>query len=71
MESSARSTQRARPSGIVLLLTLLQSSGYFPTTIKTESQPRSVATKWLTAAGTGVEPKANPSVSSGYTRSES
>jgi hypothetical protein len=71
MESSARSTERAQPSGIVSLLTLLPSSGYFPTTIKTESQPRSVATKWPTAASKGVGPKANPSDLSGYTRSES
>ena len=69
MESFARSTERAQPSGIVLLLTLLSSYAYFPAT-KIESQPRSVATKHPAAAGTGVGPKTSPSDSSGYTRSE-
>jgi hypothetical protein len=71
MESSARSNERAQPSGIVLLPTLLSSCGYFPTATKIESQPRSAATKHPAAAATGVRRNTNPSDSSGYTRSES
>ena len=71
MESSARSTERAQPSGIVLFLPLLPSPGYVPTAIKIESQSRSVATEGPAAATTGIGPEANPSDSSGYTRPES
>jgi len=37
MESSARSIERAQPSGIVLLLTLLSSSGYSPPQQRSEA----------------------------------
>ncbi len=47
MESSARSIERALPSGIVLFPTLLSSCGYFPTATKIESQPRAQATEQL------------------------
>lgn len=70
MESSARSIERAQPSGIVLLLTLLSSSEYFPAATKIGGQPRSVATKHPTAAATGVGRKTNPSVSSGCSKDE-
>jgi hypothetical protein len=69
MESSAHSTERTQPHGIVLLLTL-PSSDYFPTAIKIESQPRWLATKLSAATTTGLGPKTNPSDSPGYTRSE-
>jgi hypothetical protein len=68
LESSACRTEHGQSSGIVLLLTLLSSSGFFPAATKIESQLRSVATKHLAAAATGLEPKTSPSVSSGYTR---
>jgi len=71
MESFARSTERAQSFGIVLLSTLLSSSGYFPAATKIESQPRSAATRHPAAAATGVTPNTKPSDSSGYTRSES
>ena len=61
MESLTRSTDCAQSFGIVLLSTLLSSSGYFPTAKKIESQPRSAATKHPAAAATGVRPNTNPS----------
>jgi hypothetical protein len=67
----SRSTVRAQSFGIVLLSTLLSSSGYFPTAKKIESQPRSATTKHPAAAATGVRPNTNPSDSSGDKRSES
>ena len=70
MESFARSTEPAQPSGIVLPFALLSSSGCFPAATKIESQPRFVATKHPPTTATGVEPKTNPSDLSGYTRSE-
>lgn len=70
MKSSARSTDRARPSRIVSLVTLLSSSSCFSAATKIKSQQRSVATWHLAAAAADVEPETNPSDSSGYTRSE-
>jgi len=70
MESFARSTERAQSFGIVLLSTLLSSSGYFPAATKIESQPRSAATRLLAAAVTGVRARTHPSDSSGDIRSD-
>lgn len=71
MESLARSTERAQSFGIVLLSTLVSSSGYFPTATKIESQPRSAATNHPAAAATGVRPNTNPPDSLADKRSES